>query len=123
MQAVTRKTVVCIDTRRSVNMLAQARKPGDVAKEGHEQFIRNTLKDKLGWPRREPAPESIKAAAREMAARLVQRDKDIAAKKAALKAEAEKKAASEKEALEGRPATPEEIKFADGEIAEMEKQQ
>jgi hypothetical protein len=81
VQTVIKRTTVCIDTRRSVNMLAMSRKPQEVAKEGHEQFIRNALKDKLGWPRREPAPESIKAVAREMAARLVQRDKDLAAAK------------------------------------------
>jgi hypothetical protein len=94
MQAtVTKRTTVCIDTRRTVNMLAQARKPQDVAKEGHEQFIRNLLKDKLGWPRREPAPEAIKVAAKEMAARLTARDKDLADKKRALKeAEAAAKA-------------------------------
>jgi hypothetical protein len=81
MQTVTKRTTVCIDTRRSVNMLAMGRKPHEVAKEGHEQFIRNALKDKMGWPRREPAPEAIKVAAREMAARLVARDKEIAAAK------------------------------------------
>lgn len=86
LKTVTKRTTVCIDTRRTVNMLAMARKPADVAKEGHEQFIRNLLKDKLGWPRREPAPESIKAAAREMAARFVARDKKIADEKAAREA-------------------------------------
>jgi len=95
MQTVTKRTTVCIDTRRSVNMLAMARKPGDVAKESHEQFIRNTLKDKLGWPRREPAPEAIKQVAKEMAAKLVARDKEIADKKAALAAEQAAKVAKE----------------------------
>ncbi len=89
MQATTKRTTVCIDTRRTVNMLAMSRKPGDVAKEGHEQFIRNLLKDKMGWPRREPAPESIKAAAKQMAAVLMARDKALADKKAAEKAAAE----------------------------------
>lgn len=89
MQATTKRTTVCIDTRRTVNMLAMSRKPGDVAKEGHEQFIRNLLKDKMGWPRREPAPESIKVAAKQMAAVLQQRDKALADKKAAEKAAAE----------------------------------
>ncbi len=89
MQATTKRTTVCIDTRRTVNMLAMSRKPGDVAKEGHEQFIRNALKDRLGWPRREPAPESIKVAAKQMAAVLQQRDKALADKKAAEKAAAE----------------------------------
>jgi len=89
MQTTTRRTVICIDTRRTINVLAASRKPKDVAKEGHEQFIRNALKDKMGWPRREPAPESIKVAAKQMAAVLMQRDKEIAAKLAAEKAEAE----------------------------------
>lgn len=82
MQTATKRIAVCIDTRRMINMLAQSRKPADVAKEGHEQFIRNQLKDKLGVPRREPAPDTIKAAAREMAARLVARDKAVADRKA-----------------------------------------
>lgn len=85
MQVVIKRNTVCIDTRRAVNMLAMARKPHDVSKEGHEQFIRNSLKDRLGWPRREPAPEMIKAAAREMAARLVARDKEVAAAAAKLR--------------------------------------
>lgn len=86
MQATVKRNVVCIDTRRTVNMLAMARKPGDVAKEGHEQFIRNQLKDRLGWPRREPAPQAIKDAARSMAAFLVLRDKALAITKAEAKA-------------------------------------
>jgi len=79
----TRRTTVDVDTRRNVVMIAQARKPRDVAAVPHEQFIRNTLKDKMGWPRREPAPESIKVASREIAAFLKARDKAIADKKAA----------------------------------------
>lgn len=94
-KTVAKRTTVCIDTRRSVNMLAMARKPADVAKEGHEQFIRNLLKDRLGWPRREPAPESIKAAAREMAARFVARDKELAANKAKHAAAVAEQAAKE----------------------------
>lgn len=90
-----KRNTVCIDTRRAVNMLAMSRKPGDVAKESHEQFIRNLLKDKLGWPRREPAPETIKAAAREMAAHFVARDKAVADAKIAQREAAEKKAAAE----------------------------
>lgn len=87
LKQATKRTTVCIDTRRTVNMLAMGRKPHDVAKEGHEQFIRNTLKDKLGWPRREPAPQVIKDAARSMAAFLVARDKALADKKAAARDE------------------------------------
>ncbi len=106
MQTVIKRTTVCIDTRRSVNMLAMARKPQEVAKEGHEQFIRNALKDKLGWPRREPAPESIKAVAREMAARLTQRDKDLAAaKQKARDEQAAREAAANAEQNKLRAAT------------------
>jgi hypothetical protein len=85
-QAQSKRTVVDVDTRRAVAMVARARKPRDVATVNHETFIRNTLKDRMGWPRREPAPEAIKAVAKEMAAMLVKRDKEVAAKNAAEKA-------------------------------------
>jgi hypothetical protein len=85
-QAQSKRTVVDVDTRRAVAMVARARKPRDVATVNHETFIRNTLKDRMGWPRREPAPEAIKAVAKEMAAMLVKRDKEVAAKIAAEKA-------------------------------------
>jgi len=80
--APVRRNTVDIDTRRNIVVIARARKPKEVAEVNHETFIRNALKDKMGWPRREPAPEAIKVAAREMAARLVARDKEIAAAKA-----------------------------------------
>lgn len=79
--APVRRNIVDIDTRRSVVMSAQGRKPSEVMEVAHEQFIRNTLKDKMGWPRSEPAPEAIKVAAREMALRLVARDQAAAAVK------------------------------------------
>ena len=85
-QAQSKRTVVDVDTRRAVAMVARARKPRDVTTVNHETFIRNTLKDRMGWPRREPAPEAIKAVAKEMAAMLVKRDKEVAAKNAAEKA-------------------------------------
>lgn len=78
-KATVKRTVVDIDTRRHVAVAAGARKPKDVAEVGHEQFIRNALKDRMGWPRREPASEEIKKAAREMTAFLVLRDKTKAA--------------------------------------------
>ena len=105
MQATTKRTTVCIDTRRTVNMLAMSRKPGDVAKESHEQFIRNLLKDKMGWPRREPAPQSIKDAAKEMAAFLVQRDKDIAKAKAEQQAREDAANAEQKKLREATEAS------------------
>ena len=82
-----KRTTVDIDTRRVVVMVARGRKPQEVAEVNHETFIRNALKDKLGWPRRDPAPESIKVAAKEMASFLVQRDKDVADAKAKLRDE------------------------------------
>ena len=95
IQAPFKRSTVDIDTRRTVVVMARSRKPQEVAEVNHETFIRNALKDKLGWPRRDPAPESIKVAAREMAAFLVARDKDIADKKHAAKVEAEAKKAAE----------------------------
>jgi hypothetical protein len=73
------KTVVCVDTRRAVFMAAKGRRKDDVQKVKHEDFIRQMLKDRMGWPKRDPAPDSIKTAAREMAAILVQQEKDAAA--------------------------------------------
>jgi hypothetical protein len=85
-KTVVRRNTVDIDTRRSVFMLAAARKPADVAKEPHEAFVRHTLKNRMGWPQREPAPQSIKDAAKAIAAQLVARDQ--AAKDAELAAKA-----------------------------------
>ena len=110
LKQAVKRTTVCIDTRRTVNMLAMSRKPGDVAKEGHEQFIRNALKDRLGWPRREPAPEAIKVAARDMAARLTARDKELALAKA--------KARDEQAARDA--AVAQDIADAEAEIAKTE---
>lgn len=95
-QSTARRSTVDVDTRRSVFMLAAGRKPRDVAEENHENFVRRALKDKLGWPRREPAPQAIKDAAKAIAAQLLGRDKQRAeaeaarvAKAAAVKAESE----------------------------------
>jgi hypothetical protein len=71
MQTQTiQRTTVNIDDRRIVFVAAKARKPRDVAVIPHETFIRNALKDRMGWPRSEVAPESIKQAAKHMAAAL-----------------------------------------------------
>lgn len=75
LKQAARRSTLQVEDRRMVLLAAQARKPQDVAKESHEQFIRNALKDRMGWPRREPASDQLKAAAREMAAQLVARDK------------------------------------------------
>jgi hypothetical protein len=86
--AALRRSNVDIDTRRSVFMLAQARPQGACIEEKHEDFIRRTLKDKLGWPRREPAPQAIKDAAKAMATQLMARDKAKAEAALAAKAKA-----------------------------------
>jgi hypothetical protein len=75
MQTTQARANVDIDTRRAVFMIAQARKPNDVTKQPHEAFIRNLLKDRLGWRRDEAAPESIKAVAKQMAEQFIARDK------------------------------------------------
>ena len=90
MHTATKRTTVDIDTRRNVFMIAKARKPGDIAKVPHETFIRNELKDRLGWPRRESAPDAIKAVAREMAAQF--NAEMLAKSKAAAKARDEQAA-------------------------------
>jgi hypothetical protein len=77
-----KRNTVDVDTRRAVIVIARNRKPKEVAEVNHETFIRNLLKDKMGWPRREPAPETIKAAARELAMFLKHRDMEVAAAKA-----------------------------------------
>ncbi len=88
-QQIQRRTEVTIDDRRAVLVLARTRDPKLAAVVPHEAFIRNTLKDRMGWPRKEPASDQLKAAAREMAAHLVSRDKEAAAAKRAALAAAE----------------------------------
>ncbi len=83
---VAPKTVVCADTRRAVFMIAKGRRKDGVLKEKHEDFIRRELKARMGWPKNDPAPESIKAVAREIAAvlkRMEQEEADAAAAKKA----------------------------------------
>jgi len=105
-QVQTKRTVVDVDTRRVVSMAARGRKPREVAEMGHEQFIRNALKDRLGWPRRDPAPEAIKAAAKEMAAFLTARD---AQKAAADRVAADKKKQAEADAKAAAEAAYQEV--------------
>jgi hypothetical protein len=89
-QSTARRSTVDIDTRRGVFMIASARKPHDVVTEKHEDFVRRTLKARLGWPHREPAPQSIKDAAKAIAAQLIARDKALADAKAAALASEDK---------------------------------
>ena len=89
LKTSTRRANVTVDDRRAVLMLAKARKPRDVAAVPHEAFIRNTLKDRLGWARTTPAPQSILDAAKQMAQAIVVADKAKWAAEDAKKAAAE----------------------------------
>ena len=80
------KTIVCADTRRAIFMIAKGRKKDDVLKIKHEDFVRQALKTKMGWPKNEPAPESIKAVAKEIAATLIRMEKEAADAKEAKQA-------------------------------------
>ena len=86
-QAPQKRTTVTIDDRRAVLVIAAARKPRDVVEVPHEAFIRNALKDRLGWPRREPASQQLKDAAKHLAANLVKRDLQRIATEAVAQAE------------------------------------
>lgn len=97
MNTTAHKTVVDIDTRRKVFMTAKGRTPADVAKVPHEAFIRNLLKDSLGWKRNEPAPEAIKSVAKAMAEQFVAADKAKAAAQHAAKMAAAAKAEAQAE--------------------------
>lgn len=94
MNTTAPRSNVTIDDRRALAPLAAKRKPWEVASEKHEDFIRRQLKTRLGWAPRDPAPESIKAAAKQMAASLVARDKAAAEAKAAAERELEKQVAN-----------------------------
>ena len=83
LNTATKRTTVTVDDRRAVFMAVRGRKPRDVAAVPNEQFIRNMLKDRLGWRRREPAPESVKAVTREMVAGMKKAAADAFVKKAA----------------------------------------
>ena len=91
--ADVRRANVTVDDRRALIAIASGRKPKEVAEVPHEQFIRNALKDRLNWPRRDPAPQAVLDAAKQMAAHLVARDKKAAAEKAANAAAAAQDAA------------------------------
>lgn len=99
------RSVVDADTRRKVFMQAKARKPADVAKVPHEAFIRNLLKDCMGWKRSEPAPEGIKTVARQMAEQF--KAEELARSNAVRQAreaqeERERKANAEQDALRAK---------------------
>ncbi len=73
MQASSKRSNVTVDDRRAVLPLARAFKPS--FKENREQFIRNTLKARLNWPAREPAPQSVLDATKQLATFLAAEEK------------------------------------------------
>ena len=93
------RTVGQVEDRIAVLHVAQVRKPSEVATVGHEQFIRNALKDRMGWPRRESAPEQVVRTAKAMAEMLKARDKVIADKKAKARDEQAAKDAAARQAM------------------------
>jgi len=64
------RTNVTVDDRRAVLVVARGRKKADVAKIPQEAFIRRALKERLGIAFDQPAPDSVRLAAKQMAAAL-----------------------------------------------------
>lgn len=91
------RTNVTIDDRRAVIVLARSRKPGDIVRVPQEAFIRRSLKERLGIAFDQPSPDSLKSAAKEMAASL-------AAEQVRARARAEAQATAEKAAKEAAAA-------------------
>jgi hypothetical protein len=63
----TRRSNITVDDRRMVLVMAKGRKPSDIRLQSNEAFIRNALKDRLGWPHKEPASPELLAASKQMA--------------------------------------------------------
>lgn len=83
MQTTNKRTNVNVDDRRKVIVMARGRKPADIAKVKHEDFIRQELKKALGWGPKDSAPDSIKQTAKEMAQVIMREAKEAAAKQMA----------------------------------------
>lgn len=79
----TRRSVVTPEDRRAVLMQAMGRKSHEVARMNNENFIRRALKERLGVPQQEQASAELKKAARDLAAVVVQREKEAAEARAA----------------------------------------
>ena len=67
---VIKRTVVTVDDRRAVVVLAKARKPEERLKLHDEVFIGRALKERMGWDTKTPASEDIRIVARQMAAAI-----------------------------------------------------
>jgi len=90
---VIQRATVTVDDRRAVIVMARARKPNDVAKVPHEAFLRQQLKARMGYGTKDPAPQSIKDAAKQMAEAILKEAKAAA-----------EKAAAKQKITEGAPA-------------------
>jgi hypothetical protein len=88
------RTNVTIDDRRAVIVIARNRKAKDITNVSQEVFIRRALKERLGVAFNQPASDSIKTAAHEMALAL-----DRAALQVEIKAAIEKAKAVQAEAV------------------------
>jgi hypothetical protein len=73
MQTTNKRSNVTVDDRRAILPAARVFKP--TMKETREQFIRNALKARLGWPARDPAPQSVLDATKQLAAFLNSEEK------------------------------------------------
>lgn len=68
--AVVKRSTVTVEDRRAVLLAAKGRTNNQKLGVTDEQFIRNQLKDRMGWPHREPSPPTILSATREIVAVL-----------------------------------------------------
>ena len=76
---VQKRVTVNIDDRRTIFMVTKGRSLSDQAKVPNEAFIRRELKARMGWDKDEPAPDTIKQAAKDMAASILSLAKEAAA--------------------------------------------
>jgi transcription-repair coupling factor (superfamily II helicase) len=81
--AIVKRSNVTVDDRRKMIVMARARKAADVLKVNQETFLRQQMKAMMGWAPTEPAPQSIKDAARDMAQAILKDAKAAALKQAA----------------------------------------
>ena len=85
---IQKRTNITVDDRRVVFAVARNRKVSEVAKESHEAFIGNALRDIMNWPKRDENTPELVTAAKQMAAFITLEFK-AKAEKAAAKAAAE----------------------------------
>ncbi len=66
----TKRSNVTVEDRRAVFMAAKGRTHNQKLGVTDESFVRNQLKDRMGWSHREPSPPAILAATREIVKQL-----------------------------------------------------